>query len=378
MKVALVHDHLTQAGGAESVLRVLHEIWPDAPIFTLVYNKNRMGPAYASMDIRTSWLQKIPGATHNCQPFLPFMPRATESYDLSEYDVVLSSSSALAKGVITGDRTLHICYCHTPTRYLWSDTHRYVKELRYPGIIKAFIPPVLTRLRVWDQAAAGRVDEFIANSRAVSERIQKYYRRDSDVIHPPVDLKRFVTDGLSSPKPLSDGGYYLAGGRLVAYKRIDIIVKAFNRLGIPLKIFGSGQHENELKKLARKNVEFLGYVPENDLPALFAGAAAFINPQVEDFGLTPIESMAAGRPVIAYRAGGACETVVQGRTGIFFDEQSWEALADAVVRFKSEEYNSEVITSYAKQFDVPTFQKRIKEFVEDRWSSFYQKQVACL
>lgn len=370
MKIALIHDHLTQEGGAEKVLEVFQEIWPDAPTYTLLYDKDKLGKLFADKNIKTSFLQKIPGAIKHYQWFLPLMPTATESYDLMDYDVVVSSSSAMAKGVITRSNTLHFCYCHTPTRYLWSDTHRYIEELKYNKLIKLFIPPILTRLRMWDQLASQRVDHYIANSKDVSDRIKKYYRRDNIVIHPPVKTQNFkIADKV--------GDYFLTGGRLVAYKRFDLTIKAFNRLGIPLKIFGEGPELNNLKALAKPNIEFLGKVSNEDLPELYSKAKAFIHPQIEDFGITAIESMASGRPVIAFCAGGACETVVEGKTGKFFEEQTWEALADTVVRFKPEEFNPQEIKQYAEKFSVENFKKEFKELIDSEYERRQKTQIKC-
>src|SRR3989344_7180502 len=218
MKIALIHDHVTQHGGAEEVLKIFQEIWPAAPTFTLFFNKERLGEYFKDKDIRTSFLQNWPGALKHYQWFLPLMPVATESYDLMDYDVVLSSCSAMAKGVITRSNTLHVCYCHTPTRYLWSDTHRYVEELRYNRLVKKIVPLSLHRLRTWDQLAAQRVDLFVANSKNIAHRIKKYYRRDSIIIHPPVATDQFkIADKIDK--------YFLTGGRLVAYKRFDLTIK---------------------------------------------------------------------------------------------------------------------------------------------------------
>jgi glycosyltransferase involved in cell wall biosynthesis len=370
MKIALVHDHLIQEGGAEKVLEVFEQIWPQAPIYTLLYNEKKIGEVFKNKEIKTSFLQNWPGALNHYQWFLPFMPTATESYDLMDYDVILSSCSAMAKGVITRSNTLHFCYCHTPTRYLWSDTHRYIEELKYNRLIKKIIPLILTKLRAWDQLAALRVDYFIANSKNVSDRIKKYYRRKSVIIHPPVATHQFKISQKVDR-------YFLTGGRLVAYKKFDLTIKAFNRLGIPLKIFGAGPEEKKLKSLAKSNIEFLGKVVSNDLAKIYSQAIAFIHPQIEDFGITAVESMAAGRPVIAYAAGGACETVVEKKTGQFFDEQTWEALADTVVRFKPENYNPSLIKSYAEQFSVDRFKNEIKNFIENKWQKLKNFQIKC-
>lgn len=371
MRIALVHDHLIQEGGAEKVLEIFQEIWPTAPTFTLLYDDKKLGHLFKGKDIRTSFLQKWPGALKHYQWFLPIMPVATESYDLMQYDVVISSSSAMAKGIITRTNTLHFCYCHTPTRYLWSDTHRYIEELKYNKIIKKFIPPILTRLRMWDQLAAQRVDYYIANSKDVAGRISKYYRRDSTVIHPPVRTNQFkIADKI--------GNYYLTGGRLVAYKKFDLTIEAFNRLGIPLKIFGEGPELSRLKAMAKDNITFVGKVDQKKLAELYGQAIAFIHPQIEDLGITPIESMASGRPVIAFAAGGACETVVEGKTGRFFDEQTWEALADTVVRFKTEEFDPRIIKQYAEKFSVDNFKNEIKNFVETEVAKNKKTQIKCL
>lgn len=363
MKIALVHEHLAQDGGAEKVLHAFQELYPDAPIYTLVFDRRRASAAFREGDIRTSMLQRLPFGLRRYKWYLPLMPTAVEQLDLSDYDVVLSSSSAFAKGVLTLPRTLHICYCHSPTRYLWSDSYQYVQDLSYGRFIKSVLPLVLTRLRVWDRAAADRVDTFIANSKAVQARIAKYYRRSSAVIYPPVDTNRF------SPGKGS-GGYYLIGGRLVPYKRYDLAVTAFNKLGLPLKVFGTGPEFAKLRRAAKPNIEFLGNVAPKDLPALYAGSIAFLHPQEEDFGITAVEAMASGRPVIAYAGGGALETVIEGKTGSFFAEPIWEALADTIIRFRPETFAPEAIRAHALQFDTAIFKEKISSFVEEQLRAF--------
>lgn len=362
MKIALVHDYLIQDGGAERVLRAFMEIWPDAPIFVLFHDKKRW-PQFRGRDIRASVLQGLPGVVRYYRWTLPFMPAATEHHDLGEFDLVLSSASAFAKGVITRPEALHICYCHTPTRYLWTDTHSYIKDLQTNRFIKFFLPIILTSLRMWDRTSALRVDKFLSNSKTVSARVKKYYERDAEVIYPPTDCAQFyISDKI--------GNYFLAGGRLVAYKRFDLVIEVFNRLGWPLIIFGKGPYENELRKVAKKNIKFVGRVSDQERAKLLSECLAFLHPQLEDLGLLPLETMASGRPVIAFGKGGALETVVHGKTGIFFDEQTWESLLDAIIKFKPEQYNPQEIRQWVKQFDVALFKQRIKTYVEQAYEEF--------
>ncbi len=365
-KVALVHDHLGQDGGAERVLAILQDMYPGAPTYTLIRDRDHANPLFEQRDIRTSFLQRMPFGVKHYQMYLPWMANAVERYDMSGYDLVISNSASFAKGVLTLPQTLHIDYCHSPTRYLWSDTHRYVDELHYPGIMKKFIPFMLTKIRQWDRIAADRVDVFFANSRNVQRRISKYYRRDSTIMHCPVDTSGF------SIGPV--GNYYLIGGRLVPYKRYDLAIRAFNRLGIPLKIFGDGPEEHKLKAMAKSNIEFLGRVSHEEIRKLYQGCRAFLHPQEEDFGLTPLEANASGRPVIAYAAGGALETVVPGVNGVFFEEQEWESLADAVIRFKPETFKPETVQAHAGQFDVVHFKQRFSDAVEKAWEAHERAQ----
>ncbi|MBI4262458.1 glycosyltransferase [Candidatus Uhrbacteria bacterium] len=393
MRLALVHDFLVQHGGAEEVLKVFHDVWPEAPIYTLVHDPKKLGSLFSSADlsaglsakalasaealakadVRPSFIQRMPFGKRKYQWFLPLMPTAIERHDLMGYDVVLSSSSAFAKGVITSPETLHISYCHTPTRYLWTDTHRYMHERGTMPPLRLLMHPLLTVLRLWDRHAADRADYFIANSKNVQSRIQKYYRRNSDVIHPPVNTKNFQF-------PISNfqnnqSNYFLAGGRLVAYKRFDLIVRVFNRLGIPLKVFGTGPACAALKKEAKPNIEFLGFVDQGARAELYRHCTAFIHPQEEDFGLTVIEAMASGRPVIAYAKGGALETIKEGETGILFHEQIWEALADAVLRFDATQFDPQKIRTHALQWDVEQFKTKIKQYVDDKWKQFQNSKL---
>ena len=247
--IALIHDHLIQDGGAERVLRVLSSMYPDAPIYTLLHDKKRFGDL-AGREIKTSFLQRIPGALKHYQWLLPLMPTATEHYDLRDFDVVISSTSAFSKGVIVHPNARHICYCHTPTRYLWTDMQEYVRDLKAPGIVKRVLPHYLSRLRQWDRLAAERVDTFVANSQTVKDRIRKYYQKDAHILYPPVDTNQFQIS--NAPKT-----YFVAGGRMVAYKRFDLIVDAANRLRAPIKIFGTGPFLETLKARAKSNIEFV-------------------------------------------------------------------------------------------------------------------------
>jgi glycosyltransferase involved in cell wall biosynthesis len=363
MKVALLHDYLNQAGGAERVLLALSELFPEAPIYTLIHDKKRLN-GFDNKDIRTSFLQKMPFASSKIRWYLPLMATAVEQLDLSEYDVVISSSSALIKGVITHPHTLHICYCYTPTRYLWSDTHQYHKDIQEGKLVKHFLPMYLSKLRQWDHLAAQRVDHFIAQSNFISQRIKNYYNRDSSaIIHPPTDTENFNI----SP---NIGNYYLLISRLKPYKKVDMAIKAFNKMNIPLKIVGIGEDEKRLKKLANEHIEFLGPVSEEEKRKLLSECIALIHPQEEDYGLTPIEAMASGRPVIAYNAGGAKETVIDGKTGQLFNEQSWEALIDTIIKFKHGQYNPQEIKEHAEKFNSQKFYQQIKEFVEISYSDF--------
>jgi len=369
MKVALVHDYLAQDGGAERVLKAFHNIWPDAPIFVLFHDKEKITD-FPNADIRESFMKRLPFGRTRYKWYTPWMMQATERHNLHDFDVVLSSTSAFAKGVLTRPDTLHISYCHTPTRYLWTDTHEYIADLPYNSFVKALLPRFIHKWRLWDKMSVDRVDHFIANSGTVQKRIHKYYRRDSDILYPPVDVEKFT--------PSSEiGDYFVSGGRLVPYKRFDLLVQVFNRLKTPLKIFGTGPELELLKKHAKPNIEFLGRVSEEEKATLLANAKAFIHPQVEDLGITPIESMAAGRPVIAYPVGGVTETVIPGETGVFFHEQTWESLLDVIVNFDSAAWDTERIRARAERFDLGRFNERIKQYVADRFEEFQQGMQQC-
>lgn len=362
MRVALVHDWLTNLAGAERVMLAIHDLFPDAPIYTSVFIPEEF-PDLADADVRTSFLQKVPWIRKKQQAF-PFLRTvAFEGFDLSGYDIVFSDSHAEAKGVITQPETLHLCYCHTPIRYYWSGYNYYLENPPYGAlnpVIKLVMPYMANYLRLWDRMAADRVDVFACNSQNVAKRIWKYYRREATVINPPVN-----TDWLTPSGTVED--YYLVVGRHIPYKRTDIVVQAFNRLGLPLKIVGAGSQLETLKAMAGPNIELLGRVPDSELAELYSRCAAFIFPQDEDFGITALEAMAAGRPVIAYRAGGALETVVEGKTGVFFDRQDAASLIEAVRAFKPEEFDAETLREHAKRFDISNFKSKVEAFVSYEW-----------
>jgi len=358
MKIALVHDYLNQYGGAERVLESFIEIFPSAPIYTLIYNAEAMKGKFVDKEIRTSFLQKIPFARSHHRIFPILMPLAIEKFDLSGYDIVLSDSASFGKGVITKPETIHICYCHTPPRFAWDDSQKYIKEFSMSKLAKIFIPFFMNYIRVWDKEAASRVDKFTCNSNFVAQRIKKYYRQDAKIIYPPVDTKFFIPSNRPADK------YFLVAGRLLVYKRFDVAIEAFNKLEIPLKIIGTGPEMKKLKKMANWNIEFLGDVDDYELRKNYQGCQALIFPQEEDFGIVPLEAMACGRPVIVYRGGGALESVKKGETGMFFNEQTPESLIRAVKEFRPEKFNSQIIRAHALKFDKEIFKKKIKEFIE--------------
>lgn len=362
MRIAIVHDYLYQAGGAERVVEVLHKMFPDAPIFTTVLNPGSLWPALHDADIRTSWMQRLPGLEINHKAYLLLYPRAIESFDLSGYDLVISSSSAFAKGAITRPDTCHICYCHNPMRFVW-DYERYVERERYGRLVRLVLLPVIQWLRDWDLRTANRPDRYVANSSVVAQRIKRYYGRDAKVIFPPVGVERYA--------PSSEvEDYYLVVSRLVTYKRIDLAVEAFDLLGQPLVVIGDGPDMPTLKRIAKPNVRFFGRLPDRQVAEHYARCRAFILPGEEDFGITPLEANASGRPVIAYRAGGALDTVVEGRTGVYFDEQTPRSLADAVRRAETISWNPQEIRQHAESFSEAAFRNRFSAFLDRELERF--------
>ena len=335
-------------------------MFPQAPVYTSMYWPEAMPKAYRQWDIRTTWMDRLPGIHQRHQPYLLLYPSAFGGLELGDYDLVISNKSAFCLGVRTPPETYHLCYCLTPTRFVW-DFDTYVSREQVGGAARRMVRPFLGRLQQWEREAAGRVDAFIAISKEIQGRIRRLYGRESALIYPPVDTERFV--------PTVDGSYddyFLIVSRLVPYKRLDLAVRAFADLGLPLWIGGSGRDGTSLQAMAESNVRFLGRIPDKELGPLVARCRAFIFPGVEDFGITPVQAMAAGRPVIAYAGGGALDYVVEGVTGTFFHEQTPEALADAVSRFDDAVYDPEAIRAHAEQFDTDVFKKEVQMFVRER------------
>ena len=365
MKVALIHDHLMQRGGAEKVLQVLAAMYPDAPIYTLMYDQKVIDDFFPGRRIEASIIQRLPGGKRFYRWFMPFMPMAVEFFDLRPFDLVISSTSSFAKGVITAPDTMHVCYCHTPTRYLWSDTHQYINELSYNKYFKKIISLILNYIRIWDRQAADRVDFFITNSRTSLRRLKKYYRRDAPIVYPSININEFyVSETL--------GDYYLAGCRLVPYKRIDIVIEAFKELGKPLKIFGNGIDKERLMKLAAgaSNIEFLGRISDKEKARVYSECKAFVNPQLEDFGITPLEAMASGRPVIAKNAGGSLENIVEGETGVFFKSESADGIIEAVRKLEAIDIDPDKIREHASRFSQERFKKEIETIIASEYKKY--------
>ncbi len=353
-RLAIVHDWLNQIGGAEDVLEVLVAMFPGAPVYTSIYWPEYMPAAYRRWDIRTTWMDRLPGVYRHHPLYLPFYPLAFAGLDLSGYDVVLSNKSGFCHGVHTGE-AVHICYCLTPTRYVWQ-FDAYAARESIPRPLRLLLRPLIALLRRWDYRAAQRVDHFVAISRAVQERIRRFYGREATVIYPPVEIERF--------QPASTHeDYYLIVSRLIPYRRIDLAVRAFNQLGLPLVIAGDGRDREALEALAGPTVTFLGRVPDEDLPDLFARCRAYVLPGEEDFGIAPVQAQAAGRPVIAFGAGGALDSVIEGQTGAFFRELTPESLAEAVRSFDAERVDPRACVENAARFDARVFRQRMGFFV---------------
>ncbi len=354
---ALIHDWLNQIGGAENVLETLVRMYPGVPVFTSMYAADLMPAEYRQWDIRTTFMQRLPGVFTHHQAYLPVYPLAFSRVDLRGYDLILSNKSGFCHGVPIPPGARHICYCLAPTRFLWQYEAYRARE----GLGRAadlVLRPAVALLRRWDYAAAQRVDQFIAISTEIQARIRRFYGRESTIIYPPADIARFRPSG----EP--PGDYFLAGGRLIPYKRTDLAVRACSELGLRLLVYGDGRDRMALAQMAGPSVTFLGRVSWDELARLYAGARAFIFPGLEDFGIAPVEAQAAGRPVIAFRGGGALDTVLSGETGEFFAEQTVVSLKTVLARFAPSAYDPAVCRANAERFGVERFESELREFVK--------------
>lgn len=357
MKVAIVHDWLTNMGGAEQVVINMKKCYKDAPIYTSLYTPDNLSDELKNIDVRTSCLQKKNKKHINHKKYYPLMPTAFERFDLNEYDVVISSSSCCAKGVITKPHSVHICYCHTPMRYAWDKRDEYMEGMG--KLKKKLIRMLLHYMRIWDVVSSARVDYFIANSNEVKTRIQKHYKRDAIVINPPVRCKFFDISN-------TDGDYYLVLSRLVGYKRFDLAVKACKELNKKLVVIGEGPERANLEKMAEgsSNITFLGRQSDEMVKKYMSECKALLFPGEEDFGIVPVEVQACGRPVIAYGKGGVLDSVIDGKTGIFFYNQTVEDLKTAIQKLENTKFDKQEIRKHAMQFDEEEFRKQLTEFVE--------------
>ena len=360
LKIALVHDWLTGMRGGEKVLEVLCELYPHAPLFTLVHNPGTVSSTIESHKIRTSFIDHLPLKSKRYRNYLPLFPAAIESFDFSEFDLILSTSHAVAKGARPASGSIHICYCHTPMRYVWELYDQYFGPGRAGLLTRAAMSYVAPRLRAWDVASSSRVNAFAANSKNVAERINRYYKRSAEVIYPPVSIEQFSVSE-------KDDGYYLIVSALVPYKRVDLAIDAFKHSGERLVVAGTGPELNRLKSVASRNVEFLGWQSDSELAKLYSGCKALIFPGIEDFGIVPLEAMASGKPVVAFGRGGALETVVDDPrlgTGVFFQDQTPEALREALVRLRRTEFDPYAIRAHAERFDRNIFKETYRKYVE--------------
>ncbi len=366
-KVALVHDWLTGRRGGEKVLEIFAEIFPEAPIYTLFHFPGTQSEEIEKRTIHTSFLQKMPFLKRKYRSYLSLYPLAVELFDLQEYDFIISSSHCVAKGAIPKPDALHICYVHSPVRYAWNQYFAYFSPEKLGFFSRFIIPPVIHRLRQWDVTSTSRVDHFVANSKTVARRIFRYYRRESEVIHPPVDTE-FFRPGQGV------GEYFLIVSALVPYKRIDLAIEAFSRSGWKLKIAGDGPDYKKLRKMAKGNIEFLGFLSPSDLLQVYQKAEALLMPGEEDFGINSLEAQSCGIPVVAYGRGGAKETVVSEKTGLFFSESSPESLQDALDKFRSIAFNKAKIRDNSMKFSLKVFKEKATAFFRTKWEGFQQKK----
>ncbi len=363
MKVALVHDWLTGRRGGEKVLEIFAEIFPEAEIYTLFHFKGSQHPDIEKRKIHVSFLQKFPFLKNHYRNYLPLFPIAIESFDLSNYDLIISLSHCVAKGAIPSPDSFHLCYCFTPMRYVWDLFHYYFGKERCSPLKRAIIYPFISYLRLWDVTSSFRVHSFASDSKYVATRIEKYYGREAQVIHAPVDTDFFI------PKEGDSKEYFLIVSALVPYKMIDLAINVFNKRKEELLIVGVGPEEGKLKKMSNKNIKFLGNVSDEELLHIYQNAKAFILPGIEDFGIAPLEAQACGVPVIAFAKGGALETVKNGQTGVFFNELTKDSLNNAIDRLQNMKFNKFEIRKWAENFSKPNFKKKIKDWIEREISS---------
>ena len=370
MRVAIIHDWFDTPGGAENVIEKLLEIYPEADLFSLVdfFSEPNREKYLKGKSVKTSFIQKLPFARNKFRNYLPFFPLAIEQFNLDGYDLVISSSHAVAKGVLTGPGQIHICYQYSPIRYAWDMYHTYFKEHNITGIKALVLRKVLHKIRMWDVISSNRVDHFIAISTLIEDRIQKYYRRDSNIIFPPVNTDTFICYSKKEE-------FYFTAARLVPYKKVRLIVEAFNENGRPLKVAGSGEQYEEIKQMAKDNIEILGYCNDHEMIDYMQKSKAFVYAAFEDFGIVPVEAMACGTPVIAYGKGGITDTVKDGQTGVLFENQTIESLNDAIIKFETISFDPKEISEHAKYFSSKRFQKEFKVFVDEKVNNFLLKLV---
>ncbi len=359
MKIALVHDWLTGMRGGEKCLEVLCELFPDAPIYTLLHNKGAMSPLIESKKIFTSFIDNLPAKEKQYRKYLPLFPFAIAQFDLSEYDLVISMSHAVAKNVRVRNDALHICYCFTPMRYVWDMYEQYFGKGKTGFVTRTAMKIVAPLLRWWDVKTSARVTTFIAISEEVRRRIRKHYSRDSAMIYPPVDTEQFQLSN-------NEENFYLIVSALVPYKRVDLAVDVFNTNGEKLIIAGTGPESEKLKSKAKSNIEFLGWRSDEELAQLYSRCKALIFPGEEDFGIVPLEAMACGKPVIAYGKGGALETVIDGKTGIFFNDQTIGSLDSAVKKFHTISFDQQFIRRHSLKFSRSIYKQTMKDFIEGK------------
>ncbi|MBQ4820090.1 glycosyltransferase [Aquimarina sp. MMG016] len=370
MKKALVHDWYYVNGGAEKVIHSINNIWNDLEHYALIDFLTKKDREFIlnNKKVHTSFIQKLPTAKNNHRKFLQFFPYAVEQFDLNEYDLILSSSASIAKGVITNHDQLHICYCHSPMRYAWDFYHQYLEEANLKkGLKSLYAKYVLHKTRIWDIINSNRVDHFIANSEYIAKRIKKVYNRDSNVIYPPVNIDKF-------PLKKDKDDFFFTASRMVSYKKIDLIVQAFNEMpNKKLVVAGSGPDFNKIKKMAKSNIVLKGFVEENELISLMQNAKAFVFAAEEDFGIIPVEAQACGTPVIGFNKGGLKETVLDKKTGILFRRQRINDVVEAVKQFEKESFDPDFIRNHASRFSKERFEKEMKAFVEEKYDNFIKR-----